>query len=171
MQRHRPPSKPTARPNPRTDTFFESPRADQSTAYSADIYGRPTATVGLTRSPQLQAWEPLDGALPQAEPTPKSDPRYEPEPTDDSAEWMSAFSTSLLTTKAATTRNKINEMAYLMKSPEFEAILAAAKSLSRRLNISKEEATERLISTFRKADEAWASLVVTEGLKALIDGK
>ena len=88
---------------------------------------------------------------------------------DPSVEWMSAFNTSLLTTRANHTKDRAMEIAELMQTPEFASILVGAQHLAESQDLSKEEATERLIEVFRKIDSTWKQIVMKRGLQALIE--
>ena len=86
-----------------------------------------------------------------------------------SADWTSAFNTSLLTTRASLGKDRSHELSELMASPEFTSLLVGAKHLADTQGLSKEEATERLIEAFRKIDYAWKQIVVKRGLQSLIE--
>ncbi len=88
---------------------------------------------------------------------------------ENSREWISAFNTSILTTGSPGVKDRTRELSELMQSPEFASLLFAAQHLSHNEGISKEEATERLIKTFREIDYIWKQIVMARGLKALID--
>jgi hypothetical protein len=89
--------------------------------------------------------------------------------SDLSSDWTSAFSTSLLTTRASHVKDRSQELADLMSSPEFASLLVGAKHLAETQGLNKEEATERLIEAFRKIDFAWKQIVVKRGLQSIID--
>ncbi|MBS1959337.1 MAG: hypothetical protein JST80_07700 [Bdellovibrionales bacterium] len=82
--------------------------------------------------------------------------------------WVSAFNTSLLTTRANHIKDRSNELGELMQSAEFKSLLIAAQHLAHTQGYSKEEATERLIEIFRKIDFSWKQLVMNRGMKSLI---
>ena len=88
---------------------------------------------------------------------------------ESTREWISALNTSVLTTRAAHVKDRSHELSDIMKSPEFAALVLAAQHLAQSQNISKEEATERLVETFRKMDRAWKQLVMKKGIEALLD--
>ena len=88
---------------------------------------------------------------------------------ENSREWISAFNTSILTTGSPGVKDRTRELSELMQSPEFASLLFAAQHLSHNEGIPKEEATERLIKTFREIDYIWKQIVMARGLKALID--
>jgi hypothetical protein len=96
----------------------------------------------------------------------------EPRPTLQN--WITAFNTSLLTTQAHDLNRESQELkasddlGTLMQSPEFHALIIAAQHLSNNLGYSKEEATERLIDTFRRLDRGWGRVVLNRGLNSLI---
>ncbi len=83
-------------------------------------------------------------------------------------EWISAFNTSILTTGTPTNRDRSLDLSEIMQSPEFASLLIAAQHLADSQGLTKEEATERLIKTFREIDAIWQQIVVARGLKALI---
>jgi len=87
----------------------------------------------------------------------------------DTREWISAFNTSILTTRASEAKDRSSEFSALMQTPEFASLLIAAQHLADTLGLSKEEATERLIETFRKLDTAWTEMVMKRGIQAMID--
>ncbi len=87
---------------------------------------------------------------------------------ESTREWISAFNTSLLTTRASP-KDDSSELSTLMQSPEFASLLIGAKHLADTQGLSKEVATERLIEAFRKIDQAWNQIVIKRGLQAIID--
>ena len=88
---------------------------------------------------------------------------------EDTREWISAFNTSILTTKANEVKDRTIEFSSLMQTPEFASLLIAAQHLADSLGLTKEEATERLIETFRKLDSVWTEMVLKRGIQAMID--
>jgi hypothetical protein len=88
---------------------------------------------------------------------------------EDAREWISAFNTSILTTRANELKERPQELSALMQTPEFTSLIIGAQHLADSLGITKEEATERLIETFRKMDTAWNQLVLKRGIQAMID--
>lgn len=89
--------------------------------------------------------------------------------SDDTREWMSALNTSILTTRANLVKDHSSELSGIMQSPEFTSLIFAAQYLAESLGLSKEEATERLIDTFRKLDTIWGDMVIKRGIQAMID--
>ena len=89
--------------------------------------------------------------------------------TEMTNEWISAFNTSIITTQASPARDRSEDLAALMQTPEFASLLVGARHLSETQALSKEEATERLIETFRKIDSAWKQIVMKRGMQSLID--
>ena len=87
----------------------------------------------------------------------------------ETRDWMSAFNTSLLTTRANHAKDRSQELARLMQTPEFASLLVAAQHLSDSQGLSKEEATERLIETFRNIDYCWKQIISSRGLQSVID--
>lgn len=87
----------------------------------------------------------------------------------DPALWTGAFNTSILTTRAHSTRDCGQDLSALMKTNEFECLLAAAQQLAVKENLSPDEATERLIHVFRQIDQSWNEIVMARGLKSLTD--
>lgn len=89
-------------------------------------------------------------------------------------DWISAFNTSLLTTRKAQSAavqsqpKNTPSLGELMQTPEFACLIMAAQKLSAQYQLSKEEATERLISTFRTIDSEWMDLVFKKGIDTLI---
>lgn len=82
--------------------------------------------------------------------------------------WVTAFNTSLLTTRANHVKDRSAELGELMQTPEFQSLLVAAQHLAKTQGYSKEVATERLIDVFRKIDFSWKQLVMNRGMKTLI---
>jgi hypothetical protein len=87
--------------------------------------------------------------------------------TADQVDWSKAFNTSILST-VLDAKNQDIELEALLSSPEYEAILLAAKSLSISLKISPEAATERLIQTFRNIDSTWEKILLKKGAQTLL---
>ncbi len=88
---------------------------------------------------------------------------------DDTREWISALNTSILTTRTDSGRDLSMELSRVMQSPEFTSLLFAAQYLADSLGLSKEEATERIVQTFRKLDSIWGDMVTKRGIQAIID--
>lgn len=95
-------------------------------------------------------------------PTTMSTPHQE-----SSEDWMAAFNTSLVSTRSKNTRDKSDELQALMGTPEFACLLIASQELAERLNLSKEDATERMITTFRQIDRAWKQYLIQKGIDKL----
>ncbi|MBU6152705.1 MAG: hypothetical protein KGP28_00255 [Bdellovibrionales bacterium] len=89
--------------------------------------------------------------------------------SDDTREWISALNTSILTTRTNLIKDRSSELSGIMQSPEFTSLLFAAQYLGDSLGLTKEEATERLIDTFRKLDAIWGDMVIKRGIQAMID--
>lgn len=89
--------------------------------------------------------------------------------TTDTHDWISAFNTSLLTTRATYVKDRSQELSALMQTPEFASLLVAAQHLAQNQGITKEEATERLIENFRKIDKCWKQIVLNRGLQSVIE--
>jgi hypothetical protein len=85
--------------------------------------------------------------------------------------WVTAFNTSLLTTRANQIKDRSSELGELMQSPEFQSLLVAAQHLAQSQGYTKEVATERLIDVFRRIDFSWKQLVMNRGMKTLIGGE
>jgi len=91
-----------------------------------------------------------------------------PEPSlADPVDWSKAFNTSILSTVLEVKRQSA-ELESILSTPEYEALLLAAKSLSANLDISPEEATERLIQTFRNIDTCWKNILLKKGAETLL---
>ena len=92
---------------------------------------------------------------------------------DMTRDWISAINTSILTTLSPSTpgqsKDRTNDLSRVMQSPEFASILVGAKHLAETQGISTEDATDRLIRSFREMDEIWRQIVIERGLKAIID--
>lgn len=85
------------------------------------------------------------------------------EPTD----WSKAFNTSILST-VLDSKSLDGEIEVLLDTPEYQAILLAAQSLSAKLHITPEVATERLIQTFRGIDSCWEKILLKKGAQSLL---
>ena len=83
------------------------------------------------------------------------------------SDWSRAFNTSILST-VIETKSQDSEIESLLNTPEYEAILLAAQSLSAKLQISPEAATERLIETFRSIDLCWEKILLKKGAQSLL---
>jgi hypothetical protein len=90
-------------------------------------------------------------------------------PAESQNDWVSAFNTSLLTTRAHHAKDRSMELSDLMQTPEFASLLIGAQHLATSQGLSKEEATERLIEVFRRIDFAWKQIVIKRGLQAIIE--
>ena len=88
---------------------------------------------------------------------------------EDTREWVSAFNTSILTTRSNELKDRPQEFSALMQTPEFASLLIAARHLADSEGLTKEEATERLIETFRRLDGIWTQMVLKRGIQAMID--
>ncbi len=96
--------------------------------------------------------------------------RSDQKPAQESArEWMSSFNTSILTTRANEGEAKPLDLAALMSTPEIQCLILAAQHLASSEGISKDEATERLITAFRNIDSAWTQMVMKRGLQTMLD--
>lgn len=87
--------------------------------------------------------------------------------SQESMDWSKAFNTSILSTVLDSIAPE-SELQTLVNSPEFQFILAAAQNLSSQLQITPEEATERLIKTFRGIDSCWNKILVKRGAESLM---
>jgi hypothetical protein len=100
----------------------------------------------------------------------ESDYRTGQKPAHESArEWMSSFNTSILTTRATEHSGRAPDLNALMQTPEFNCLIQAAQALAHNEGISRDEATERIITAFRNLDGAWTQLVMKRGLQAMLD--
>ena len=88
---------------------------------------------------------------------------------DTTRDWISAYNTSVLTTRSPGSKDRSLDLSKLMQSPEFASILVAAQHLADAQNLTKEEATDRLIRAFREMDHIWQQIVMERGLKAIIN--
>ena len=95
--------------------------------------------------------------------------REDPSTSTATASWISAFNTSLLTTRAHSQKERSLELAELMQTPEFASLLVGAQHLASTQGLSKEEATERLIEVFRRLDFSWKQIIMKRGLQAMIE--
>jgi hypothetical protein len=89
---------------------------------------------------------------------------------DHDAEWASSMNTSIVTTRAEAVIDQAENIQAVMQTVEFDCLLVAAKELSKRESISREEATDRLVKAFRSLDGAWKSYLIKRGIEA-ISGK
>lgn len=75
------------------------------------------------------------------------------------------FNTAFVRSRAPSPeRDLAAEVADLMKSPAYQAIMNAAQQLSQSQNISELDAAEQIIATFKKMDDVWAAYLIQEGL-------
>ncbi len=81
--------------------------------------------------------------------------------------WSKAFNTSILSTLLES-KSLDGEIESILSTPEYEAILLAAQSLSVKLQITPETATERLIQTFRNIDTCWEKVLLKKGAQSLL---
>lgn len=86
----------------------------------------------------------------------------------EAREWISAFNTSILTTRTREIKGPSNDLSALMQTPEFASLLIGAQHLAESQGLSKEEATERMIEIFRKVDSAWTQVVIKRGIQAMV---
>ncbi len=91
----------------------------------------------------------------------------------EAREWISAFNTSILTTRTREMKNpemkgQSADLSALMQTPEFTSLLIGAQHLAESLGLTKEEATERMIEVFRKVDSAWTQVVIKRGIQSMV---
>lgn len=85
----------------------------------------------------------------------------------EGANWSRSFNTSILST-SIDSKCLDNELEALLSTPEFVEILHAAQNLSRKLELSPETATERLIHVFRSIDSCWQKILAKKGAQSLL---
>lgn len=95
---------------------------------------------------------------------------FAPNSQQNPSEWVAAFNTSLLTT-ISPKASAGQELSKLMQEPEFMALVHAAQWLASERGCSKEAATEKLITAFRKLDRCWQDVVRERGLQAMLSGQ
>lgn len=86
-------------------------------------------------------------------------------------DWSKAFNTSIISTVLESKSDSLSpdaEIAAILSTPEYIAILLAAQSLASSLQISPEAATERLIQTFRNIDVCWEKILLKKGAQSLL---
>ena len=88
-------------------------------------------------------------------------------PLEDTAR---IFNTTLIASKAPNFSEQRSDILDIMKSSSFNAILVAVRYLAQSESISEALAAERIIATFRKADQAWSDYVYNEGLAKIRSG-
>ena len=75
------------------------------------------------------------------------------------------FNTAFVRSRAPSPqRDLAAELAQLMKSPAYQAIINAAQQLAQSQNITELEAADQIIATFKKMDDVWAAYLTQEGL-------
>lgn len=74
------------------------------------------------------------------------------------------FNTALVSANQESTRDFSKEMAEIMSSPAFSAILGAVAALSTQREIEPRAAAEQIISTFQRLDGLWKTYLLQEGL-------
>jgi len=84
-------------------------------------------------------------------------------------DWISAFNTSILTTLNPRTKDRSHELSKLMQSPELASLLVGAQHLADSQGLTMEEATDRLIRTFREMDAIWNQIIIERGLKSIVE--
>jgi len=95
------------------------------------------------------------------------DPVISTDSLESAADWSKAFNTSILSTSIDSVGLEQNLEA-LLATPEYEAILLAARSLADKLQVSPEVATEQLIQTFRNIDSCWNKILLKKGAQSLL---
>ena len=81
--------------------------------------------------------------------------------------WSRAFNTSILSTSIES-KSLDHDLEALLATPEYAAILLAAQSISEKLQLTPEIATERLIQTFRSIDLCWEKILLKKGAQSLL---
>jgi len=89
------------------------------------------------------------------------------QPAASAPNWSRAFNTSILST-SIDPKSLDHDLEALLATPEYAAILLAAQSLSDKLQLSPELATERLIQTFRSIDVCWGKILLKKGAQSLL---
>ena len=89
------------------------------------------------------------------------------EPFSHDDQMARVFNTAMIATQAEENAEFSNELFQLMKSPAFQAILRAARDLSRAEGLPEKDAAETIIATFRKLDALWSKYVFREGVERI----
>jgi hypothetical protein len=85
-------------------------------------------------------------------------------PVDDIAR---IFNTAVVSTRTQEGRDCSAELYELVRSPAYQAILAAVKRHSSEVGVTEVQAAEQIIQTFRKLDQIWGSYLYQEGVARL----
>jgi hypothetical protein len=80
------------------------------------------------------------------------------------------FNTALISSRGPKSQDLSFEIYQVMETPAFRAILNAVRQHARLNGISERQASEQVISTFRKMDELWSAYVFQEGVNQLKSG-
>ena len=135
-----------------------------------NLYDSEAATFYSDRPAlQLQTVETKSAPSKTASEMPREDASASAETATTTSSWISAFNTSLLTTRAHSQKEHSSELGELMQTPEFASLLVGAQHLAATQGLSKEEATERLIEVFRRLDFSWKQIILKRGLQAMIE--
>ena len=77
------------------------------------------------------------------------------------------FNTAIIATKIPKSANCAAELATLVNSPAFQAIVHAIRDHASKAGLSEEQAAEEIVRTFRDMDRVWDSYIFQEGLDRL----
>lgn len=78
------------------------------------------------------------------------------------------FNTAFVRTRTPSKdRNLAAELAALSQTPAGAAIRGAAQALAKQQGLSELEASEQIITTFRKLDKVWKTFLLQEGMARL----
>ena len=77
---------------------------------------------------------------------------------------LRVFNTAMVSTRVEGRVDPSAELAALVRSPAFQAILETVGRHATHLGISERQAAEEVIKTFRKMDEVWGEYLFQQGV-------
>ncbi len=77
---------------------------------------------------------------------------------------LRVFNTAMVSTRVEGRVDPSSELAALVQSPAFQAILEAVGRHANQAGIPERQAAEELIKTFRKMDEVWGEYLFQQGV-------
>ena len=94
-------------------------------------------------------------------------PGLTPGPTTIPDDLIKVFNTALISTQAEPSRDFTREVYDLMETPAFRTILSSIRQHARLQGLSERQASEQIVSTFRKLDHVWRDYVFQEGINKI----
>ena len=78
-----------------------------------------------------------------------------------------SFNTAVISSRDQSGRELSSELAELVRSAPFNSILHAVRSFAETAGLTEQEASQKIIETFRKVDAIWGQYLLQEGLDRL----